>query len=90
MVLDWLFKFFKKKKAKKERKVKKKAKIKRIVKIKKKVKFEKKKTLVSELMTRNIISVDPYLTLDKVVEIFQTNKISGAPVLDKGFFIGEI
>lgn len=60
------------------------------VKIKQKVKAEKKKVLVSDLMTRNIISVDPYMNLEKVVEIFKKNKISGAPVLDKGFFIAEI
>jgi CBS domain-containing protein len=94
MVFDWFFKFFKKKRGK-ERKMRKKPKIKpkkvrRIVKIKRRLKPEKKKTLVSELMTRNIISVSPYSTLEEVVEIFKSNKISGAPVLDKNFFIGEI
>ncbi|MEM5878891.1 MAG: CBS domain-containing protein [Candidatus Aenigmatarchaeota archaeon] len=95
MVLDWLFSFFKRKiktkKIKVEKKVKKRTKkIKRMVKIKRKVKPEKKKILVSELMTKNIISVDPHMGLNKVAEIFQNKKISGAPVLDKGFFIGEI
>jgi|YelNatPaOPRAMG01_1025707.scaffolds.fasta_scaffold10526_4 CBS domain-containing protein len=93
MAFDWFFRLFRKKE--KERKVRKKRKIKpkkvrRIVKIKRRLKPEKKKTLVSELMTRNIISVSPYSTLEEVVEIFKSNKISGAPVLDKNFFIGEI
>jgi CBS domain-containing protein len=94
MVFDWFFRLFRKKrkgktKAKKKTKIKPK-KVRRIVKIKRRLKPEKKKTLVSELMTRNIISVSPYSTLEEVVEIFKSNKISGAPVLDKNFFIGEI
>jgi len=93
MVFNWFFKLFRKKeketKAKKRTKIKPK-KVRRIVKIKRRLKPEKKKTLVSELMTRNIISVSPYSTLEEVVEIFKSNKISGAPVLDKNFFIGEI
>jgi CBS domain-containing protein len=94
MVFDWFFKLFRRKR-KEERKIRRKPKIKpkkvrRIVKIRRRLKPEKKKTLVSELMTRNIISVSPYSTLEEVVEIFKSNKISGAPVLDKNFFIGEI
>jgi CBS domain-containing protein len=94
MVFDWFFRLFRRKrkgetKAKKRTKIKPK-KVRRIVKIKRRLKPEKKKTLVSELMTRNIISVSPYSTLEEVVEIFKSNKISGAPVLDKNFFIGEI
>jgi CBS domain-containing protein len=96
MIFDWFFKLFRKKRKKTEKvKIRKGPKVKpkrvrRIVKIKRRLKPEKKKTLVSELMTRNIISVNPYSTLEEVVEIFKTNKISGAPVLDKNFFIGEI
>jgi CBS domain-containing protein len=94
MVFDWFFRLFRRKrkgetKAKKRTKIKPK-KVRRIVKIKRRLKPEKKKTLVSELMTRNIISVSPYSTLEEVVEIFKSNKISGAPVLNKNFFIGEI
>lgn len=90
-MLEWLFKIFKKKKPKVIRKKAKfRKKIKRIVKIGRKLRPEKKKVLVSDLMTRNIISVAPDQSLDQVVEIFGKNKISGAPVLDKGFFIGEI
>ena len=94
MVFDWFFRLFRRKrkgetKAKKRTKIKPK-KVRRIVKIKRRLKPEKKKTLVSELMTKNIISVSPYSTLEEVVEIFKSNKISGAPVLDKNFFIGEI
>jgi CBS domain-containing protein len=94
MVFDWFFKLFRRKrkgekKAEKRIKIKPK-KVRRMVKIKRRLKPEKKKTLVSELMTKNIISVSPYSTLEEVVEIFKSNKISGAPVLDKNFFIGEI
>ncbi|MEM5772939.1 MAG: CBS domain-containing protein, partial [Candidatus Aenigmatarchaeota archaeon] len=64
--------------------------LRKAVKIKQQPKQEKKKVLVSDLMTRNIISVNPYLNLEKLVEIFKKNKISGAPVLDKGFFIAEV
>jgi len=91
-MLDWLFRLFRKRKleAKKMEKRKTTKKIKRIVKIKKKVKPEKEKILVSDAMTRKIISVTPYQNLEEVAEIFKKNKISGAPVLDKKFFIGEI
>jgi CBS domain-containing protein len=91
MVFDWFFKLFRRKRKEKRRKPKiKPKKVRRMVKIKRRLKPEKRKTLVSELMTRNIISVSPYSTLEEVVEIFKSNKISGAPVLDKNFFIGEI
>ncbi|MEM5869810.1 MAG: CBS domain-containing protein [Candidatus Aenigmatarchaeota archaeon] len=85
-------KIFKKKMKKKKIKAGKKKvkKIRRIVKIKRKLKPGKKKIIVSELMTKNIISVSPYMSLCEVLEIFKEKKISGAPVLDKGFFIGEI
>ncbi|MEM5853559.1 MAG: CBS domain-containing protein [Candidatus Aenigmatarchaeota archaeon] len=85
-----LFKIFRKKRIKVLKKKVPAKKIRRIVKIRRKLKPEKRKILVSDLMTRNIISVTPYQSLDEVVRIFQTNKISGAPVLDKDFFIGEI
>jgi CBS domain-containing protein len=95
MVFDWFFKFFKtfrKKRFRKkiEREKVKKKKVKRIVKIGRIKKQKKKKVLVSDLMTKEIISVSPRMSLEKVVEIFRANKISGAPVLDKNFFIGEI
>lgn len=92
MVFDWFFKLFRKKRKGIKRMAKKEGRrrLKRIVKIGKKKRVEKKRVLVSGLMTKKIISVSPYLNLEKVVEIFQTNKISGAPVLDKNFFIGEI
>jgi len=61
-----------------------------LVKIGKPRKIEERGILVSDLMTRKIISVNPDMTLDKVVDLFIENNISGAPVLDRDFFIGEI
>jgi len=91
-MLDWLFKLFRKGKFETKKRVKRKKtkRIKTIVKIKRKIKQEKEKILVSDAMTRKIISVTPYQNLEEVTEIFKKNKISGAPVLDKKFFIGEI
>lgn len=66
-------------------------KLKRGAKIKKRKRgVEEKRISVSDLMTKNIISVSPFTNLEKVVQIFMDNKISGSPVLDKEFFIGEI
>lgn len=91
MAKSWLPTLFKKKKKRVVTVPRKRAKLKRIAKLNKaKTKAEKKKLLVSDLMTRKIISVSPSTTLDKVVEIFLSNNISGAPVLDNDFFVGEI
>jgi acetoin utilization protein AcuB len=51
----------------------------------------KNKTKVSEIMTKNPITVAPDYTVEETVEIFLNNKISGAPVVDqKGELVGTI
>jgi len=91
MVFEWLKYIFRKKPKKEAVKlVKRRKKVRRLVKLGKPKKIEKRKVLVADLMTRRIISVSPDLTLDKVADLFLSKNISGAPVLDKKFFIGEI
>ena len=41
-------------------------------------------------MTKPIIYLDPLFTLEKAVNVFLTNKISGAPVIDRKILVGEI
>ncbi|MEM7821523.1 MAG: CBS domain-containing protein [Candidatus Aenigmatarchaeota archaeon] len=83
MMFKWLLSLFKPKRRRKR-------KVKKIAKIKKK-KFKIKKVfLVSDLMSRNIISVSPNFTLEKTMQIFLENNISGAPVLEKNSLVGEI
>lgn len=48
------------------------------------------KILVSDFMTKAIIYVNPFFTLEKAVNVFLTNNISGAPVIDKKILVGEI
>jgi acetoin utilization protein AcuB len=51
----------------------------------------KNKTKVSEIMTRNPITVEPDYTVEETAEILLNNKISGAPVVDqKGELVGMI
>jgi acetoin utilization protein AcuB len=51
----------------------------------------KNKTKVSEIMTRNPITVAPDYTVEETAEILLNNKISGAPVVDqKGELVGMI
>jgi CBS domain-containing protein len=91
MVFEWLKSIFRRKvKEPVKPVVKHRKKIRRLVKLGKVRKVEKRKVLVSELMTRKIISVSPSSTLDKVADLFLSKNISGAPVLDRKFFIGEI
>jgi len=51
---------------------------------------EKKVLRVSDLMTREIIPVYPNQSLMDVIKLFLEKNISGAPVLDKNLFVGEI
>jgi CBS domain-containing protein len=101
MVFRWLINLFRRKPVEKPietlvetkeiEQIKKKPKVKQFVKIKrKKIKFETKRILVQDLMSRKIVSVSPYFTLEKAAQIFSDEKVSGVPVLDKGFFIGEL
>jgi CBS domain-containing protein len=48
------------------------------------------KFIVSEVMTRRLISLEPADTLEKAAEVFMKHGVSGAPVLEKGFFVGEV
>jgi CBS domain-containing protein len=59
-------------------------------KVRKKSKALIRKQLVSRFMTRKIVSLAIDYDLEKVYNIFIENKISGAPVFSKGFFIGEL
>jgi CBS domain-containing protein len=96
-MFEWLKKIFRLR-AKKERKnvklVKRKRspkpKLKPKIRLKKKKKVEKKVLLVSDLMTRNIIPVYSNQNLSEVAKLFMEKNISGAPVLDKNLFVGEI
>jgi CBS domain-containing protein len=95
-MFEWLRKYFKiglKKKREKKTKVKKriKPKFKPKIKLKRRKKLEEKKVLfVSDLMTRKFIPVYSNQNLREVAELFIEKNISGAPVLDKNLFIGEI
>ena len=97
-MFSWLKKIFRSR-AKKESKnikvVKKtkrssKPKLKPRIKLKRKKRVERRLLLVSDLMTRNIIPVYSTQSLDEVAKLFIEKNISGAPVLDKNLFIGEI
>ena len=67
-----------------------KPKLKPRIKLKRKKNVEKKVLLVSDLMTRNIIPVYSTQSLEEVAKLFIEKNISGAPVLDKNLFVGEI
>jgi len=91
MVFEWLKSIFKRKTEEPVKPVvMRRKRIRRLVKLGRVRRVEKRKVLVSELMTRKIISVSPSSTLDKVADLFLSKNISGAPVLDRKFFIGEI
>jgi len=90
MVFEWLKSIFRRKAKEPVPTIRRRKKVRRLVKLGKVKREEKRKVLVSELMTRKIISVSPSMTLDKVADLFLSKSISGAPVLDKKFFIGEI
>jgi len=60
------------------------------IKLKRRKKVERKVLLVSDLMTRNIIPVYSTQNLSEVAKLFIDKNISGAPVLDKNLFVGEI
>jgi CBS domain-containing protein len=90
MVFEWLKAIFRWKKKLPTVGRKGRRKVKRLVKLGKLRKPAARKIAVSDLMTRRFFSVSPSATLDEVVGIFISKNISGAPVLDKKFFIGEI
>lgn len=93
MAFSWPFDFFRKLWRKfKLRGKRKEVKVKRYVRIRKRKRKmeEKRESLVSDVMTRAIISVSASASMEKVAQIFLINKISGAPVLDGEFFVGEI
>jgi len=60
------------------------------IRLKRKKKIEKKVLSVSDLMTRKIIPVYSNQNLSEVAKLFIEKNISGAPVLDKNLFVGEI
>ncbi len=48
------------------------------------------KIIVSDIMTRRIIPLAPFNSLEKALQVFQVNGISGAPILDKNRLVGVI
>jgi acetoin utilization protein AcuB len=48
------------------------------------------KFIVSEVMTRKLISLQPSDTLEKAADMFLKHSVSGAPVIEKGYFVGEM
>ncbi|MEM5874954.1 MAG: CBS domain-containing protein [Candidatus Aenigmatarchaeota archaeon] len=60
------------------------------IKLKKGPKAKKKKLLVSEVMSKNIVPLYANQTLYDAAKIFIEKNISGAPVLDKKYFVGEL
>jgi len=60
------------------------------IRLKKKKKIEKRVLLVSDLMTKNIIPVYSNQNLSEAAKLLLEKNISGAPVLDKNLFVGEI
>lgn len=46
--------------------------------------------LVADLMTSDVVTASPNMTLKDVDRLFTTNAISGAPVLDDGRVVGVI
>jgi len=93
-MFKWLRKLLKsRKKAKKSRIGKKRIlrpKLKPKIRLKRKRKIEKRVLLVSDLMTKNIIPVYSNQNLSEVAKLLIEKNISGAPVLDKNLFVGEI
>lgn len=49
-----------------------------------------KNTQVSEIMTTEVMCVEPSTTLDTVSELFEENEIHHIPVVDKGKVVGMI
>jgi CBS domain-containing protein len=49
-----------------------------------------RKIFVSDFMTKTIIYVNPFFTLEKAVDVLLANNISGVPVIDKKYLVGEI
>jgi CBS domain-containing protein len=94
-MFDWLRRIFRRsekkekiRRAKAKRKIK--PKLKPKIKLKRKRKEEKKALLVSELMTRRVIPLYSNQNLKEAAKLFLEKNISGAPVLNKNLFVGEI
>jgi CBS domain-containing protein len=60
------------------------------IRLRRKKKIEEKVLLVSDLMTKNIIPVYSNQNLSEVAKLLIEKNISGAPVLDRNLFVGEI
>jgi CBS domain-containing protein len=93
-MFDWLKRIFIRKARKKRRKFKlkkrAKSKLRPKIRLRRRKMEEKKVLLVSDLMTRKIIPVYSNQNLKEVAKLFIDKNISGAPVLDKNLFVGEI
>jgi CBS domain-containing protein len=94
-MFEWLWNILRGRKNKKVKVTKKfkrkpKPKLKPKIKLKRKKFEEKRILLVSDLMTRKIIPVYSNQNLKEVAQLFIEKNISGAPVLEKNLFIGEI
>jgi len=90
-MFDWLLRIVKRRKARGSRLGRKrKPRLKPKIRLKRKKIAEKRILLVSDLMTRNIIPVYSNQSLKDVARLFIEKNISGAPVLDGSFFVGEI
>jgi CBS domain-containing protein len=94
-MFDWLRRIFRRsekkekiRRTKAKRKIK--PKLKPKIKLKRKRREEKKALRVSELMTRRVIPLYSNQNLKEVVKLFLEKNISGAPVLNKNIFVGEI
>lgn len=51
---------------------------------------EEKKMKVKDLMTKNVITFNPNMTIKEAMEILVKNNIGGAPVVDNGKLVGII
>jgi len=96
-MLEWLRRIFRKKREMKKSKTVKKLKRKKVkpklkpkIKLKRKRLEEKKVILVSDLMTKKIIPVYSNQNLKEVANLLIEKNISGAPVLERNLFVGEI
>ncbi|MEM5815354.1 MAG: CBS domain-containing protein [Candidatus Aenigmatarchaeota archaeon] len=87
-MFEKLFSLFKRKKIKKRKRLKRRRK--QHIILKKSFKTQKKRLLVSEVMTKKIIPLYANQTLYEAAKLFIEKNISGAPVLDKNYFTGEL
>ncbi len=83
-MFEWLWRFFRRERER-ERKVEKRKK-----KLLRRFRRIRKKLRVSDLMTKNVITISPSKNLDEAAEILIKKKITGMPVMDGRFLVGEI